>query len=171
MVVVLVAGLALGWGIYDFGKGSAWGGDEPLGPLVDDPLAAKDLLGLTLSHSEEIPQTSLEYFMSIESHRASVIRRFEPGPWGSVGTVERIAAYGEDHGWTVYFTDYEGTGRDRATARLSKPANGKEMLVRVSAQDPDDDSNGSVRVSLFWHRQDDTNETVPTGPAPESLDP
>ncbi|MDR1295732.1 MAG: hypothetical protein LBK59_12420 [Bifidobacteriaceae bacterium] len=177
-MLVLAAVLALGLGIYDFGKGSAWGGDEPLGPLVDDPLAAKDLLGLTLSYSEEIPQTSLDYFMSIEGHWASVERRFEAGPWGLAGTVERIVAYAQDSGWTVLDLEYyvhraEHSEHDQecARARLSKPVDGRRMLSYLDVRDTTVDSDGSVTVSLYWQRQDDTNETVPTGPAPESLDP
>jgi hypothetical protein len=121
-------------------------GDQPFGPLVRDPLAAKDLLGLTLLNAVDRPTdlpTHWWDFNTEPSLTSTLSRGFSPGPDGTATTVDAIVAFAESHGWTVVGPDaQEGPGN----VALAKPYGDKTKLCSVWVST----DSSEVRLTMAW---------------------
>jgi hypothetical protein len=99
----VVVALVLWFGVSQWSEGKCvWSWGPQLGPLVNDPLADKELLGLTLVYSSERRGPKLSNLFSVTSISCQTIvsRAFEPGPDGAAATVEEIFEFAKDNGWT-----------------------------------------------------------------------
>jgi hypothetical protein len=101
--VVVVVGFVVGLGVWNWGEEQClWTLEPQLGPIVRDPLADKELLGLTLISSSERKGSKLDNFMAISPSCQTAVRRsFELDPEGPEGTMEKIAEFAEESGWVA----------------------------------------------------------------------
>ncbi|MDR0627819.1 MAG: hypothetical protein LBG11_11310 [Bifidobacteriaceae bacterium] len=137
LVVVPVFVLVVAW---SEGK-CVWSWGPQLGPLVNDPLADKELLGLTLVHSSERrgPQLSNLWSFTPASCQTMVDRSFEPGPGGAVATAEDIFEFAKDNGWTQSGEILRSV--DNIIIDMSKPysrSRDKHVTMSIGGQWDDD---------------------------------
>jgi hypothetical protein len=138
--VVAVVILLVTVGVYNWGADRClWKAGAVLGPLVHDPLAAEDLLGLELIHSSQDSGRELSnIFSKAGACLTLVTRSFEPGPDGEAGTLNRIVEFAEENGWWVSeFSRRPG----HVSVDLRKPysdAKSKSASVRVADVSMDD---------------------------------
>jgi hypothetical protein len=142
--VVVVVGFVVGLGVWNWGEEQClWTLKPQLGPIVRDPLADKELLGLTLISSSERTGHKLDNFMAISpSCQTDVWRIFEPGPEGVGVTVDEIVEFAAENGWVV-------TQRPPMAThwQLAKPY-GEFLAKYVTVSGGNGD--GSVMLSFIW---------------------
>ncbi|MDR0366760.1 MAG: hypothetical protein LBH68_08045 [Bifidobacteriaceae bacterium] len=125
--VLLVAGVA--WAIPAGKAAGLWLPDQRLRPLTHDPLAAKDLLGLSLIRAEDHAAAGFHNFLSPMPNRTAYVeRRFTAGAGGPEATIEKISAFAEANGW-------EGEEGGLEYSLFNKELGGRTALLSIEYRD------------------------------------